>query len=204
MIRRIIGITGCPGAGKSMFAAGLAAERGPGAVVVPMDGFHIAHDELERLGRADRKGAPDTFDLEGYLSLLERIRADGASTIYAPAFDRRTETSLAGAIAVDPEHTTVITEGNYLLHAADGWQRVRPLLHECWYVECHEAVRIVRLLARHIENGRSGHAAAQWVHDVDEPNARLVRATRADADVVIYAEDGRLALPLPVDPRRLW
>ena len=202
--RRIIGITGCPGAGKSMFAAGLAAERGRSAVVVPMDGFHLAHDQLERLGRAGRKGAPDTFDLEGYVALLERLRSDAASTVYAPVFDRSIEAALAGAIAVEPAHTTVITEGIYLLHGASGWERVRPLLDECWYVECREAVRIVRLLARHIENGRSGHEAAQWVHDVDEPNARLVRSTRASADVVIYAEDGRLAFPLPVDPRRLW
>jgi len=203
--RRIIGITGCPGSGKSTLAAGLAAEHPDDQVVVPMDGFHLANEHLRRLGRADRKGSPDTFDLDGYVAMLERIRrAAPDETVYAPRFDRRLDESIAHAIAVLPEHTTVITEGNYLLHDADGWERVRPLLDECWYVHCNYAARIVRLISRHIAHGRTGTEAANWVRTVDEPNARLIRTKMETAEVIIRSEDGRLALPLPPDWRTPW
>ncbi len=203
--RRIIGIAGCPAAGKSTLAAGLVAEHPDTHVLVPMDGFHLANEHLRRLGRADRKGAPDTFDVDGYVALLERIRtARPDETVYAPRFDRRIEESIAHAIAVVPHHTTVITEGNYLLHDAGGWERVRPLLDECWYVDCNYPARIVRLISRHIEHGRTGTETAAWIRSVDEPNARLIRTKMQTADVIIRSEDGRLALPLPPDWRTPW
>ncbi|MGZ4598191.1 MAG: nucleoside/nucleotide kinase family protein, partial [Actinomycetes bacterium] len=86
--RVLLGICGAPGAGKSTVAHHVAAGIGPAAVVVPMDGFHLHDDELTRLGRLGRKGAPDTFDADGYVALLRRIRAHGDRTVYAPAFDR--------------------------------------------------------------------------------------------------------------------
>ncbi len=202
--RRVLGIVGCPGSGKSTLAAGLAAEHPETSVVVPMDGFHLAQRELFRLGRMNRKGAPDTFDLFGYLALLERIRTSRDQIVYAPRFDRHTEEPIANAIAIEPRHTTIITEGNYLLHSGEGWERVRPLLDECWYVDCEYSARIVRLIARHIEHGRTGAQAAAWVHDVDEPNSRIIRAGLETADVVIRSEDGRLAFPLPPDWRTPW
>lgn len=200
--RRIIGIAGCPGSGKSTLAAGLVAEHPDTHVLVPMDGFHLDDGLLRRLGRSDRKGAPDTFDVDGYVALLERLRSE--ATVYAPRFDRARETSVAGAIAVGANHETVVTEGNYLLHDRDGWERVRPLLDECWYVDCDYPVRIVRLIARHIEHGRTAKQAAAWVRDVDEPNARLIRSKMAEADVIIRSDDGRLSLPIPPDWRTPW
>ncbi len=176
--RRIIGIIGCPGAGKSTLAARLVAEQPDRSVVVPMDGFHFAQKELVRLGRADRKGAPDTFDVGGYVALLQRLRDESEQTVYAPSFDRRLEEPIAGAIAVEPQHATVITEGNYLLLATGGWERVRPLLDEAWFVEEDDVVRRSRLVGRHIEHGRSPDEAEAWVESVDEPNAALIRATR--------------------------
>jgi pantothenate kinase len=202
--RRIVGIAGCPGSGKSTLAAGLVAEHPDTHVLVPMDGFHLADEQLRRLGRAERKGAPDTFDADGYVALLERIRSDREATVFAPRFDRTIEASVAGAIAIEPRHRTVITEGNYLLHDAGGWERVRPLLDECWYVDCNYSTRIVRLIARHLEHGRSGAAAADWVREVDEPNARIIRTKMNTADVIIRSEDGRLALPVPPDWRIPW
>lgn len=202
--RRIIGVTGCPGSGKSTLAAGLAAEHPDTHVVVPMDGFHLAQRELFRLGRWMRKGAPDTFDVVGYVALLERLRTSCDQTVYAPRFDRHVEEPIANAIAIEPHHTTVITEGNYLLQNTGGWERVRPLLDECWYVDCDYPSRIVRLIARHIEHGRTGAEAAAWVHDVDEPNARLIRTGRETADVVIRSDNGLLAFPLPPDWRTPW
>ena len=73
--RAILGLVGAPGGGKSTLAAALVAELGDAAVLVPMDGFHLAQTELVRLGTRDRMGAPDTFDAAGYVALLRRLRA---------------------------------------------------------------------------------------------------------------------------------
>lgn len=187
--RRILGITGCPGSGKSTLAARLAAAYGDTAVVVPMDGFHLAQRELHRLGRGDRKGAPDTFDVDGFATLLSRVRTSSDRTVLAPAFDRHLEEPIAGAVAVEPHHTLVITEGNYLLHGLDGWERIRPLLDECWYVEVDDEQRRRELVARHVAHGRTDDAAAAWVRDVDEPNAALVRRTRTHADRIVTRDE---------------
>jgi len=184
-IRRIIGVAGCPGAGKSTLASSTVAAHSDSHVLVPMDGFHLSADELEELGRADRKGAPDTFDVDGYVALLERLRHDVDRTVFAPEFNRSIEASVADAIAIEPRHTVIVTEGNYLLHDSGGWEKVRPLLDECWYVEVDDSLRLERLIARHVEHGRSAAQAAAWVRDVDEANARLIRTTRTRADRII-------------------
>jgi pantothenate kinase len=179
--RRILGLAGPPGAGKSALAALLATALGPAACVVPMDGFHLAQGELERLGRAQRKGAPDTFDAAGYRALLQRLRAAGGETVYAPAFRREIEEPVAGAIAVGPDVRLVITEGNYLLLDQGPWAGVAALLDECWYVDVPDGLRVPRLVARHVAHGRRLQAAQRWVEASDEPNARLVQATRGRA-----------------------
>lgn len=209
MHRRIVGIAGCPGAGKSSLADRLAGEHGPTAVVVPMDGFHLAQRQLVRLGREQRKGAPDTFDVDGFVALLTRIRRSPESTVFAPAFDRRLEEPIGGAIAVEPHHHLVVTEGNYLLHDRDGWERVRPLLDECWYVEVDDNLRRNELVARHMGHGRSRDAAVAWVREVDEINAELVRDTRWRADAIVGRDAAMPAVatpprdqPSPPDARR--
>ncbi|WP_374777595.1 nucleoside/nucleotide kinase family protein [Streptomyces sp. NBC_01310] len=184
--RRILGIAGPPGAGKSTLADRLAEALGPEtAVVVPMDGFHLARAELARVGRADRKGAPDTFDVAGYVALLGRLRASGGGTVYAPAFDRSLEEPIAGSIPVPPAVPLVITEGNYLLHEAGEWASVRPLLDEAWYLAPDEDLRVRRLVDRHVRHGKEPEAARAWVARSDEANARLVAPGRHRADLVL-------------------
>lgn len=186
--RAILGITGPPGAGKSTLAerlAGALLAAGYPVRLVPMDGLHLADVALDRLGRRDRKGAADTFDGFGYLALLERIRAGGDHTVYAPSFHRELEQPLAGAIGVEPDDRLVITEGNYLLLGARPWTRVREQLAEVWYCALDDDVRRQRLVARHIEFGKAPDDAAEWVATVDEPNAQLVAATRGRADLIV-------------------
>jgi pantothenate kinase len=186
--RAVLGICGVPGAGKSTLAQRLAADIGGAAVVVPMDGFHLHDEELARLGLSDRKGAPETFDVPGYLALLRRIRAETESTVYAPAFDRSREESIAGAIAVRPEHRLVLTEGNYLLYDGPGWSDVRRLLDEAWYVEADEQLRLSRLVQRHIDHGKAPDVAHRWATVSDQANADLVAGTRAAADVLVHVD----------------
>ncbi|MFF8957513.1 nucleoside/nucleotide kinase family protein [Streptomyces sp. NPDC014894] len=184
--RRILGIAGAPGAGKSTLAARLCEALDGRAVQVPMDGFHLAGAVLERLGRAGRKGAPDTFDPDGYTALLARLRTPAPGvTVYAPAFDRALEEPVAGSVAVPPEIPLVITEGNYLLHDDGPWAAVRPLLDEVWFLELDRAVRMRRLVERQVRHGRERARAEHWAEHSDEPNARLTVLGRHRADLVV-------------------
>jgi pantothenate kinase len=180
--RALLGIAGPPGAGKSTLAAALVAALPDLAVLVPMDGFHLADRELDRLGRRDRKGAVDTFDVAGYVHLLRRLVDRTDDVVYAPVFVREQERAIAGALPIPRDARLVVTEGNYLL--ADGaFAAVRGLLTECWYVDCPQ--RRERLVARHVRHGRSPAEAEAWVARSDDVNARLVEQTRPRADLVV-------------------
>ena len=188
--RTLLGLVGAPGAGKSTLAAALLAEFADVAQVVPMDGFHLANVELERLGRRDRKGAPDTFDSAGYVALLRRllVQADD-EVVYAPEFRREIEEPIANAIPIHARTQLVITEGNYLLLDDGPWAHVAGLLDEVWYVDVDDEVRVHRLTRRHEQFGRSAEEAAAWVAGTDEPNARLIEASRARASFVFQWND---------------
>ena len=176
--RRLLGLVGPPGSGKSTLAQALLEALPGQAQVVPMDGYHLAQAELERLGRAARKGAPDTFDSAGYVALLRRLRNQPADElVYAPAFRREIEEPIAGAIAVHAATPLLITEGNYLLLEDGPWAQVRELLDEVWYVDVDDALRQERLHRRHMQFGRSEQAARDWVAGTDEPNARRIAAS---------------------------
>src|SRR3954462_5722674 len=170
--RRILGIAGPPGGGKSTVARTVVAALGDDARLVPMDGFHLAQAELVRLGRRDRMGAPDTFDSAGYAALLKRLGGE-EPVVYAPEFRREIEEPIAGAIAVPRAVALVVTEGNYLLL----WPEIKPLLDEAVYVQTDEELRVQRLIQRHIEFGKTPEYARAWVTRSDERNAELVAAT---------------------------
>jgi pantothenate kinase len=184
--RTILGLAGAPGAGKSTVAQALCEALPGRAVVVPMDGFHLANSELVRLGRAGRKGAPDTFDSAGFAALLLRLRTQSRDElVYAPEFRRELDEAVAGAIAVPGDIELVITEGNYLLLGQGAWANARACLDAVWYIDIDPALRRERLVARHMRFGRSAEEAHQWVAQTDEPNALLVEAGRAGADLVL-------------------
>ncbi|HEX6872012.1 MAG TPA: nucleoside/nucleotide kinase family protein [Micromonosporaceae bacterium] len=208
--RTMVGITGPPGAGKSTLAEALASRfaaaptpapgqaPGPGpaqapadphgAVVVPMDGFHLSNVELTRLGLVDRKGAPETFDADGFVHLLSRIRA-GRDLVYAPAYSRVLHESIGGAIPVPADAELVLVEGNYLLLPQPPWVRARPYLDLVLYLDVPAGPRLDGLVRRHMARGLDRHAAMDFVTRSDEANTRLVESTRQYADVIITRGD---------------
>ncbi|MDX6205544.1 MAG: hypothetical protein QOF39_1601 [Frankiales bacterium] len=187
--RVLLGIAGAPGAGKSTVAEALVAAVGARAVLVGLDGFHLANTELVRLQRLARKGAPDTFDAAGYVNLLCRLRARDEPVVYAPRFDRGLEEPIGSAVPVPAQVPLIVTEGNYLLVDDEHWGPVRQLLDACWYVDPGEDTRLSRLVARHQRYGRSPAEAHDRSHGSDQRNAQLIQATRELADRVIRLAD---------------
>lgn len=182
--RKILGITGAPGAGKSDLAARLASGLSGAAVCVPQDGFHLSNEILQARGLRGRKGAIETFDDGGYAALLHRLRRQeaGDATIYAPLFRREVEESIGSALPVEADVPLVITEGNYLLQETGAWPLAREAIDETWYLGIGDELRRERLLARHMAFGKSADDARNWTSGSDEENARLIAGSACRAD----------------------
>jgi pantothenate kinase len=188
--RVLLGLAGAPAAGKSTLArrlvAGVDERLGAGtAAYVPMDGFHLSNAQLDRLGLRGRKGAPETFDVDGYVHLLGRLRAERDRPVYAPDFDRSLEEPVAAGLVVLPGTRLVVTEGNYLADDGSGWVRVRDLLDELWYVDAPLQLREQRLLHRHVRGGRTEEEAMAFIVSSERANARRVERGRANATRVV-------------------
>ena len=177
----IVGIVGAPGAGKSTIAAELV-ENLSASALLPMDGYHLPQQRLVQLGRRDRMGAPDTFDVDALAATLRELR-DAQLVVVAPAFDRTIEEPVASAITILTATTaTVVVEGNYLLLERDGWEQLAPILDLTFFVELGHDIRIERLVARHERFGKTASAARAWALGTDEANAVAVEATASRAD----------------------
>ena len=184
--RYILGIVGKPGVGKSTFTDFLREHLSQELfAILPMDGFHMSNEELLELGRRDRKGAPDTFDVRNFTQTLAAIKVSDGADIKFPVFKREIEASIPDAGLIPAQAKLVIVEGNSLLHDQSGWEQVGSFLDEAWYLHVDDELRMQRLIARHIAFGKSPEDAKDWSEGTDEVNARVIDKSESKADFVV-------------------
>ena len=181
--RYLLGIVGPPGSGKSTLATRLV-EACPSAACVSMDGFHLSNAALDAAGMRGRKGAPETFDAEGFVSVLRRLRG-GNEPVTVPIYDRRLHEPVREALTIQRQVRVVVVEGNYLLLGDGAWRGVRPLLDEAWYLDVPLDESLRRTRGRHIAGGATAQQADAKIAANDRPNALAIAATRPGADRVV-------------------
>lgn len=203
--RCIAGISGPPGAGKSVTAAILAAcleELGAGVVVIPLDGFHYSNEYLrshrgpdhagEEQPLADLKGWHPTFNVKRALDALEAVRA--GQRVRLPVYSRVLHDPVEGGLSIEPSHQVVLVEGNYLFFREGLWNRLYELLDLTVFVAAPREVLIAQLRERHMRGGRSAAEAEEKIRKVDEPNMDVILGTRSRAEFVIEGVRGSLAM----------
>jgi pantothenate kinase len=184
--RTIIGIVGKPGAGKSTVVAEIQNQfESNDVAIIPMDGYHLSNEELIELGRRNRKGAPDTFDVAAFVSLLRKVRNEINKNHTFPIFHREIEASKEGEGLVPAGAKVVVVEGNYLFSQEYGWHEVFPLLDKSWFILIDDEIRMRRLIARHIAYGKTAQEAEEWSLGSDEMNARFIEKSANRAEKVI-------------------
>lgn len=188
--RYFLGITGCPAAGKSMLAKNLTNEINHRtgddfAAVVPMDGFHLPNSILEVRGLLNIKGAPETFDADSLVELINRLNEVPDRSIMCPAYDRKIHDPVENSITIQPCNRLIIVEGNYLLLNVSPWNLIRTRMNEIWYVDTPLNTIRERLFYRHITGGTSVKEAERKVVSVDLPNAELIKKTLLLADRIV-------------------
>jgi len=186
--RRVVAIAGPPGAGKSTVAAALEraldAARPGVAAVMPMDGYHLDNAILDARGLRAVKGAPETFDVDGLASDLDRVRA-ADRPVLVPVFDRALDLARAGARAIGPDTPLVLVEGNYLLLDRAPWSGLADLFDVTVFLDVPEAELERRLVDRWRAHGHDAQAARARALGNDIPNARLVVGASRAADVTL-------------------
>jgi len=187
--RVLIGIAGGPGTGKSTLAEqaiGILNRQVDGAAaVVPMDGFHMLQAKLERHDLAALKGAPQTFEAEAFVNLLERLKTAGGS-VPVPAYSRRIEDVVPNAFEIDGNVPILMVEGNYLLLDQPHWDKILPLLDLSFFIDVPADVVRKRLKERHARHGLfSQERNKRHIEEVDMVNYETVRASGTRADVSI-------------------
>ncbi len=188
--RYFLGITGCPAAGKSMLARKLKDEinfrTGDDlAAVVPMDGFHLPNGILKERGLTKVKGAPETFDADFFVKLINRLHEFPDQRIMCPAYDRKIHDPVENSITFKPCNRLIIVEGNYLLLNDSPWNLIRIKMNEVWYIDTPLKTIKERLFYRHIAGGSDKKEAERKVESVDLPNAELVKKTLLSADKIV-------------------
>ncbi len=187
--RKLIGLAGAPGSGKSTLARWLVDNLNNGAdeaiaAVLPQDGFHYDDRILKQRKCIAFKGAPDTFDTNGLLSMLKRALVEPEIAI--PVFDRELEISRNCAEVINPVTRLLIVEGNYLLlDRPECWSRLRRYFDMTIYLDVPIEELQRRLMMRWLNHGYSEDLAKAKIMENDLPNAKFVIKNSVQANWII-------------------
>ena len=182
--RVLVGIAGPPGSGKSTFASEIATRLGRDAAVLPMDGFHLDNAVLQRTGLMQRKGAPETFDGEGFVRIVRALRTQ--ESVSYPTFDRQNDRTVCGGGKIHATTRFVVIEGNYLLLRTPPWSDLAGLFDLSVYLDVPREVLKSRLLSRWRKHGMSANEAEARAERNDMANVDLVQACSLTADYIVY------------------
>ena len=174
--RSLTALAGPPAAGKSYVANALCRDLNKyspdSAVVLPMDGYHLDDALLEKRGIRDRKGAPHTFDIAGFIHILQRISLGDEIDIAVPVFDRSLELSRAAGRLIPRTARHILVEGNYLLLDQPEWRDLAGFFTTTVMITAPRSLLERRLMQRW-QNLSPTHAQEKCESN-DLPNADLV------------------------------
>ncbi|MEM6462160.1 MAG: AAA family ATPase [Pseudomonadota bacterium] len=186
--RFLVGIAGPPGVGKSTLAEALnhaLAAEGDAVTTVPMDGFHLDNDRLKALGLLKRKGAPETFDARGFVTLVRQLK-DNSAPVSIPAFDRDADCVRPDAAIVATHCRYVLIEGNYLLLDRQPWSEISGLLDCRVFLTAQMDTLRERLISRWVTHGFDRQMAEKKAFGNDIPNGELVMLQSLPADIEFH------------------
>lgn len=173
--RTLIAIAGPPASGKSTLAEQLQIQLNEISMpcgIVPMDGFHLDNEILKARGLLSRKGAPETFDVEGFKALLHQLITE--KEVSVPLFDRAGDIVIPNAVYIEEHHHHIIIEGNYLFLDEEVWRDLQPYWSLRVFISPPLEVLEQRLVQRWLAYGLDEAAAKARAASNDIPNAKRV------------------------------
>ena len=182
--RSLIAIAGPPGSGKSTVAeivTDLMNENLMKTSLVPMDGFHLDNKTLERENLFDRKGAPETFDVKGFIELIKKLRYKRNSSV--PLFDRTLDEVVKNGRKISSEQEYIVIEGNYLLLNKDLWRDLYYYWDYKVFLSVDNSVLKSRLIERWLDENHTYSEAETRVIKNDLVNADVVNSNRLEATI---------------------
>lgn len=167
-----------------------------------MDGFHLSRAQLDVMPDPveahRRRGAAFTFDGDGFVYLVRRLKRDvqKGDVVKAPTFDHAVKDPVADEVVIRPEHRFVVVEGNYVALDVEPWKQAASMFDVLVFVEVDEDVARRRLVNRHVQAGivKNEAEALERAEGNDLINGRGLLAKRyAGSDVqfetVVSRED---------------
>ena len=189
--RLVVAIAGPPAAGKSTLALQLADTLRAASTVsiVAQDGFHFDNAILEARNQKPVKGAPKTFDVDGFAQLLSRLKHQ-REPIAVPVFDRELDLSRHCASLVSPDDRIVLVEGNYLLSDEAPWNQLGQFFDCSILLQVPIDTLRLRLVQRWLDHKHTKSEALERANDNDIPNAEYVIARSTKADMIVSQNSG--------------
>ena len=186
LTRLMVCIAGAPGSGKSHICNHLLRNINHSSKrldILEMDGFHYDDRLLKQKKLIDRKGSPETFDVRGLKSFLQRLKENSEDQVCVPVFDRKLELSRGSAKIIKKNIPLVIIEGNYLLLKHKPWSDLNSFFDLTIMVKTTQKNLSKRLLERWKSLNYSKEIIKQKVFENDLPNAKYVYKNSIKANI---------------------